>query len=211
MPDTPGREPFLDALLESMRDAVLSITLEGRIASWSGAAERLYGYPAEEIIGQSIHELMPVNEVPASAEALAEAKRGTIRPYETTERLRRNGTKTRVEVRQSAIRNERNEITRILENAEDLNWRKSEVPEETQLCLVAQQMPGVDDQHGPQDHIDLAQRTGAFQNASEAIDWTQHLRVFSMRRSPLDAHRRARGCIARLVLALRVSAKQSLP
>jgi diguanylate cyclase (GGDEF)-like protein/PAS domain S-box-containing protein len=143
MPDTPGRGPLLEALLESMNDAVLSISLEGRIESWSGAAERLYGYAEEEIIGHPIRELMPVYEVPALAEALAEAKRGTIRPCETTERLRKNGTKTRVEIRRSAIRDERNEIAGILENTKELNWRKSEVPEETQLRLMAQQMPGV--------------------------------------------------------------------
>lgn len=45
-------------IVSSMRDAVMMIDEDGRILSWNPAAERLFGYAAEEALGQPIHDLM---------------------------------------------------------------------------------------------------------------------------------------------------------
>src|SRR3954471_20680215 len=49
----------LAAIVESTDDAVMSLSDDGTITSWNPGAERLYGYEAEEIVGQPILALIP--------------------------------------------------------------------------------------------------------------------------------------------------------
>jgi PAS domain S-box-containing protein len=39
------------AIVESSDDAIYAKTLDGRILSWNGGAERMYGYSAQEVVG----------------------------------------------------------------------------------------------------------------------------------------------------------------
>jgi len=47
----------LAAIIESSDDAIISKDLEGRILSWNGGAERMFGYSAQEVIGNSVSML----------------------------------------------------------------------------------------------------------------------------------------------------------
>src|SRR5262249_29696396 len=49
----------LAALVECSEDAIISVDLQGNITSWNGAAERLYGYPAREVLGRPCSFLVP--------------------------------------------------------------------------------------------------------------------------------------------------------
>ncbi|MDX6717808.1 MAG: hypothetical protein QOJ63_62, partial [Solirubrobacteraceae bacterium] len=53
-----ARRDHLAAIVESADDAIIGETLEGTIVSWNGAAERLYGYSAEMVLGMSISMLV---------------------------------------------------------------------------------------------------------------------------------------------------------
>ena len=79
----------LAAIVESSNDAILGETMEGIVTSWNPAAEQLYGYSADEMVGRSITMLVPTdypNEVP---EFLARVARGErINGYETRRRTK---------------------------------------------------------------------------------------------------------------------------
>ena len=44
----------LAAIVESSGDAIFSTTVDGLVTSWNGAAERLFGYRADEMLGQPV-------------------------------------------------------------------------------------------------------------------------------------------------------------
>jgi two-component system sensor kinase FixL len=57
--DLYAREAHLKSILETIPDAMVVIDDRGNIQSFSAAAERLFGYQAQEVIGRNIKMLMP--------------------------------------------------------------------------------------------------------------------------------------------------------
>lgn len=49
---------LLSSIVSSSDDAIVSATINGQVTSWNGAAERLFGYSAQEMIGQSLMRLV---------------------------------------------------------------------------------------------------------------------------------------------------------
>ncbi|MCA9134900.1 MAG: PAS domain S-box protein, partial [Planctomycetales bacterium] len=83
---------LLAALVGSSDDAIVSKTLEGVITSWNRAAERLFGYTAQEMIGASIVRLFPDDRVDEEQEIIAKIARGEhIRHFQTLRR-RKDGS-----------------------------------------------------------------------------------------------------------------------
>jgi two-component system cell cycle sensor histidine kinase/response regulator CckA len=72
-----AQQAHLAAIVESSDDAIFSRTLDGKILSWNTGAERLYGYTADEALGQDVATLVP----PEGASALESISR-TIRAGE---------------------------------------------------------------------------------------------------------------------------------
>jgi PAS domain S-box-containing protein len=100
----------LVSIVESSGDAIFSKTLEGVITSWNSSAEALFGYPAEEIIGQSVLLLLPPDHQQELGDNLAQIARGkTIKNRETT-RVRKDGTHIPVWVTISPILDQQGRI-----------------------------------------------------------------------------------------------------
>lgn len=80
-------ERRLASIIESSNDAILAIDLDMTITAWNGGAERLYGYTAEEIVGQSVLMLVPKDRIDEEPALLEQIKAGSmIEAYETKRR-----------------------------------------------------------------------------------------------------------------------------
>jgi PAS domain S-box-containing protein len=79
----------LAAIVTSSADAIIGKTLDGIVTTWNEAAERLFGYSAGEMIGQSIRRLVPADRQAEEDMILAHvAKSEAIANYETRRRTR---------------------------------------------------------------------------------------------------------------------------
>jgi len=134
-------EQMLAAILESAEEAIICMTLEGVIQVWSSGAERLYGYSAEEVTGQSLMALLPIYEVPGLQEALQSVRDGKLLESETVERLHKFGSRISVAIRRSVVRDEHGAATSILESGRATRHNVSDKPLDRQLRQVVEQMP----------------------------------------------------------------------
>jgi PAS domain S-box-containing protein len=94
----------LASIVESSDDAIISKTLDGTITSWNRAAERIFGYRAEEIIGQSIKRLVPPDRIQEEEGILERLRRGERVDHFETVRLTKSGGLLDVSVTSSPIR-----------------------------------------------------------------------------------------------------------
>jgi PAS domain S-box-containing protein len=85
-------------VVESSQDAILSVTLDGRITFWNAAAQRLYGYPAAEAIGADIAMLARPGDAGEISGLLARLGRGERAEHVQALRLVRDGRLVDVDV-----------------------------------------------------------------------------------------------------------------
>lgn len=82
----------MEQVVAGSRDAVFSKDLQGVIMTWNPAAERLYGYTAEEAIGRHVSFLKPEDVKREADEILASVRRGEHLEAHETRHLRKDGT-----------------------------------------------------------------------------------------------------------------------
>lgn len=119
-----GASQFLAAIVESSEDAIYGKNLDSIIISWNPAAEKIYGYSAEEIIGKSITRLFPTNRGNELLEVLAACRRGEIIKLHDTERLHKNGKVVHVSIIISPIKDATGEIIGAAAIARDISLQK---------------------------------------------------------------------------------------
>jgi diguanylate cyclase (GGDEF)-like protein/PAS domain S-box-containing protein len=144
MAHRPAGDYLLAAILESSEDAVVSVSPEGAIESWSPGAARLYGYSAAEMIGQPLQRLLPAQELPQLEPFLSPNGTNASPSLELGERVHKNGSRLLVAVRRAAIRNTSGEPLGVLELARALEphdplWSPHEVP----VRLLLDHTPGL--------------------------------------------------------------------
>ncbi|MFA7440285.1 MAG: PAS domain S-box protein [Sphingomonadaceae bacterium] len=81
----------LAAIVETSRDAIIGKDLNGIINSWNDGAARLFGYTAEEMLGQSITRLIPASLLSEEEEIIRRIRRGERVENFTTIRQHKNG------------------------------------------------------------------------------------------------------------------------
>jgi PAS domain S-box-containing protein len=85
------RVELLAAIVESADEAIISKDLAGTVTSWNPAAERLYGYSAEEMIGRPVAGLVPPDRPGEVRAILARIEAGERIERLETERLTSDG------------------------------------------------------------------------------------------------------------------------
>ena len=114
----------LAALVASSDDAILSVDLDGTIATWNNAAEQLFGYQAEEVVGKSVTVLTPADRREEEPNILERVARGEhVQHYETA-RLRKDGQSIAISLAVSPIADNSGTIIGASKIARDITERK---------------------------------------------------------------------------------------
>jgi PAS domain S-box-containing protein len=113
----------LAAIVDSSEDAIIGTDLNGIITNWNRGAEKLYGYSAAEVVGQTVSILMPANGDKELALLQRVAEGGAIEHYDTVRR-RKDGTCVNVSLTISPIRNVQGKIIGASKIARDVTERK---------------------------------------------------------------------------------------
>ncbi len=98
------REALLAAIVESSDDAIVSKTLEGRILSWNSGATRIFGYTAEEVLGQPITVIIPSELHAEERQILEKIRAGQRIDHFDTIRVAKDGHRIPVSLTISPIR-----------------------------------------------------------------------------------------------------------
>jgi PAS domain S-box-containing protein len=114
----------LAAIVEYSDDAIISKDLNGIITSWNRGAQLIFGYAAEEAIGNPVTILMPPDRLNEEPGILARIRSGErIEHYETV-RLRKDGTLLDISLTVSPMRNAQGTIVGASKIARDITERK---------------------------------------------------------------------------------------
>ena len=114
----------LAAIVESSEDAIIAKDLNGTITSWNRAAERMFGYTANEAIGQSIRLIIPESHEHEEDAILDRIRRGESVQHFETVRCRKDRSCLPISVTVSPIRDKAGTIIGASKIARDISERK---------------------------------------------------------------------------------------
>ena len=103
--DRKRLESLMSAVIDSSDDAIVTKDLNGVITSWNGAAQKMFGYSASEVIGQSIRLIIPPELQAEEDYVLGEIRRGDRIDHYETVRQAKNGRRIDISLTVSPIRN----------------------------------------------------------------------------------------------------------
>ncbi len=124
----------LAAIVESSKDAIYSVNLDSLITSWNPAAQRIYGYAADEIIGRSITTLFPLSRRDELLDSLARLRLGEMVDVYETERQRKDGRIIPISMTTSPIKNTSGKTIGASVIARDISRQRQN--EEDQVRLI---------------------------------------------------------------------------
>jgi len=138
--DISGREraemesALLAAIVASSDDAIVSKTLEGRVTSWNAGAARIFGYEADEMIGQPISRIIPPELHAEEQDILARLGRGERIHHYDTVRVAKDGRRVDISLTVSPIYDTWGKVIGASKVARDVTERKQ--AEKLQRMLV---------------------------------------------------------------------------
>jgi PAS domain S-box-containing protein len=115
---------LLAAIVESSDDAIVGKNLDGVITSWNAGAVRLYGYRAEEVLGQPFSVLVPPDRSGEVDDTIARLRRGEGIDHFETVRLRKDGSLVEVSVSYSPVKGADGRLAGVSVIARDVTERK---------------------------------------------------------------------------------------
>jgi len=128
----------LARIIESSDDAIVSKNLDGIIRSWNRAAERIFGYTAEEAIGRSIRMIIPADRQAEEDMVLARVRSGEGVSHFETIRQRKDGSLVPISLTVSPVRDDQGVIIGASKIARDLSDRKAAEVADRRLRAVVE-------------------------------------------------------------------------
>ena len=135
--ESEPRMRFLASTVENSEDAIVSKTLDGIITSWNKGAERVFGYAAEEVIGQPITIVIPKDRQNEEREILTHIRRGEGVHFETV-RQRKHGSLIAVSITVSPVKNAEGKIIGASKIARDITEQKRDQEQMVTLAHEAE-------------------------------------------------------------------------
>lgn len=118
------RSAKLAAIVTFSDDAIISKTLDSVVTSWNRAAERIFGYTEEEMIGQSILKIIPTDRTDEEPRIIERLGRGEPVDHFETKRLRKDGKVLDVSLTISPLRDNEGNIIGASKIARDISEQK---------------------------------------------------------------------------------------
>jgi len=115
---------LLAAIVESSFDAIIGKDLDGVVTSWNVGAERMFGYSAEEMVGNSITRLIPPDHIDDEALILGRIRQGERVEHFETVRRRKDGKLIDASVTVSPIKDDRGNVVGASKVVRDITERK---------------------------------------------------------------------------------------
>ena len=133
-----------EAIVASSSDAIIGKTLNGIVTSWNAAAERIFGYTAPEMVGESIFRLIPEALHDSEREILERLRRGETVEFSETERVRKGGERIWISLSVSPIRDSAGTVIGAASIKRDVTQRKivEERLRDTQRLRAVGQLAG---------------------------------------------------------------------
>jgi len=126
---------FLASIVQSSEEGIIGKTLDGTIVSWNTAAERIYGYTAEEMQGKHVKVLAPSDRLDELSHIFQTLRRGHAIPHLETMRQTKDGRLIDVSLTISPIHDEAGHITGASTIVRDITERKR-IDEERKLLAT---------------------------------------------------------------------------
>jgi PAS domain S-box-containing protein len=114
----------LAAIVDSSDDVIIGKTLDGTVTSWNQSAERLYGYTAEEMIGQSIARIFPPERIDELRDFMDRLRRGERISHHDAVRIAKDGRRIDISVSVSPVTDAAGRIVGAATIAQDIGERK---------------------------------------------------------------------------------------
>ena len=115
---------LLAAIVESSNDAIIGKSLDGIIQSWNAAAERLFGFPADEAVGRNISIVIPPERIGEEDRIIARLRAGQRIEQFETERVRSDGQRIIVSLTISPIKDDAGNVVGASKIVRDVTERK---------------------------------------------------------------------------------------
>jgi PAS domain S-box-containing protein len=122
--DSEKRKAFFAAIIDSSDDAIISKSLNSIITSWNKAAERMFGYAEEEVVGKHIFLIIPKDLQSEEEMIIANLRQGKRIEHFQTIRVTKSGQRLHISLTISPIRNDRGEIIGASKIARDITRQR---------------------------------------------------------------------------------------
>ena len=133
-----GSTLLLDAIVQSSDDAIITESLDGIVTSWNPAAERIFGYAPDEIVGQSILKVIPGSLHDEEEMILRTLRAGErISRFETT-RLTKDGRELTVSLMITPLKDTKGHVIGVAKIARDITHQKQLDHVQSRLAAIVE-------------------------------------------------------------------------